>query len=483
MKLTQRIMTVLIFAWAVFFSGCGTQEAAKDPEASAASATPLQMTAEQTAEAADINAWLELVNTWPAGGKTAAQYMLVVENNSDTEIQDWEAVIHIPDGMKQTDLWNAKMEGTDDQWIIRPVEYNHTIAGGTRYSDVGFITECDTNDPPELRSFQAGLIHASIKRPAETAAESSQVPQTSEISAAEPAGALHVEGRALCNEAGEAVQLRGVSTHGINWYPEYVNAAAFQTLRDDWNVNTVRLAMYTMESKGYLTDGNREELLDVIDQGVAYTEQLGMYVIIDWHILSDRKPLEHVQEASEFFTKMAERYADKTHVIYEICNEPQGSPFEAEIKPYAEEIINVIRTYDSDAVILVGTNTWCQDIEEVIGHELDDENVMYTLHFYAGTHGNDLRQKLIRALESDVPVYISECSICDASGNGGINYESAQAWLDLIGQYQLSFNAWSLCNKAETSALIRPECSSVSGWKESDLSDTGIWFRNAFRGE
>ena len=291
---------------------------------------------------------------------------------------------------------------------------------------------------------------------------------------------LHVENGALVNEAGETVQLRGVSTHGLAWFPEYVNKDAFRTLRDEWNVNAIRLAMYTAENGGYCTGGNREELLSVIDRGVQYTEELGMYVIIDWHILSDQSPQQHEAEANAFFDELSKKYAGKPHVLYEICNEPQNSPYTAVIRPYAERIIDVIRGNNSNAVILVGTNTWAQDIDEVIGQRLDDPNVIYTVHFYAATHKDGLRRKVERALDAGIPVYISECSICDASGNGAIDYDSAEAWLALIRNRGLSFNAWSLCNKNEGSALIRPECRKLSGWNQEELSEAGIWFRNAF---
>ena len=106
---------------------------------------------------------------------------------------------------------------------------------------------------------------------------------------------------------------------------------------------------------------------------------------------------------------------------------------------------------------------------------------MYVLHFYAATHKGDLRSKLINARNAGIPIFVSECSICDASGNGGIDYSSADEWLNLMNENNISFIAWSLSNKAETSALIRSDCNKYSGWEESDLTDTGKWFRNAIR--
>lgn len=108
--------------------------------------------------------------------------------------------------------------------------------------------------------------------------------------------------------------------------------------------------------------------------------------------------------------------------------------------------------------------------------------MMYVLHFYAGTHKASLRSKLESALNAGVPVFVSECSICDASGNGGIDYDSAQSWLDLLNDRGVSFLAWSLSNKNETSALIQPGCSKTGGWTEDDLSETGRWFRKAIQG-
>ncbi len=293
--------------------------------------------------------------------------------------------------------------------------------------------------------------------------------------------ALHVEGTKLCNANGEAVQLRGVSTHGLSWYPQYVSRETFTTLRDDWGANTIRLAMYTAEYNGYLTGGDQEALKQLIRDGVAYATELGLYAIVDWHILSDFNPLDHKEEAKAFFAEMSKDLASYDNVIYEICNEPQNSPWESVIKPYAEEVIPVIRENAPNAIILVGTNQWSQKPDEVIGHEIEDPNVMYVLHFYAATHRDDLRKTLKTALDSGLPMFVSECSICEASGNGNIDYDSAQAWLDLMNEYQVSYICWNLANKDEASSVIKADCNKVSGWSAEELNDTGKWFREQMR--
>ncbi len=292
---------------------------------------------------------------------------------------------------------------------------------------------------------------------------------------------LHVEGIKLMNDAGEIVQLRGISTHGIERYPEYINEDSFRTFRDDWKVNVIRLAMYTEEPGGYCLDGNKQEQKEIMKKGVEIATKLGLYVIIDWHILFDYDPRKHEDEAAAFFEEMSAEFAGYTNVIYEICNEPQQSPWAKVIRPYAEKMISVIRKNDKDALILVGTNTWSQEVDDVIGQKLSDSNVMYVAHFYATTHKDALRSRVLKALADGVPVFISECSICDASGNGEIDYESANAWIDLADANDLSYIVWNLSNKDESSAFILPDCKKLSDWTTDELSDTAKWFREKMR--
>lgn len=289
---------------------------------------------------------------------------------------------------------------------------------------------------------------------------------------------LHVDGTRLVNDKGEQVVLKGLSTHGIAWFPQYVNRDAFHTLKTGWNANVVRLAMYTQEYGGYCSGGNQTKLKNLIDQGVQAATAENMYVIIDWHILSDGNPLPHQSEAISFFREMSQRYAGHSNVLYEICNEPNSSDWNSQIKPYADSVIPVIRANAPNAVIIVGTNQWCQKPMDVVNNRLSYDNIMYSVHFYAGTHGQWLRDETTRALNAGIPVFISECSITDASGNGGVNTTEGQAWMNFIRQNGLSYVEWSLCNKGESASVIKSSCSQTSGWTDSDLTSVGLWFKN-----
>lgn len=295
-------------------------------------------------------------------------------------------------------------------------------------------------------------------------------------------GKLNVRGTILCDSHEKPYQLKGVSTLGIVWYPQYINKAAFETIRE-WGGNLIRLAMYTQEEDGYLSGGDQEYQKGLIDAGVQAATELGMYVIIDWHILSDGNPNTHKEEAKQFFEEMTKKYAEYDNVLYEICNEPNGDVTWEDVKAFAEEVIPVIRRNAPEAVIIVGTPTWSQDVDIAAQSPLKGTNLMYACHFYAATHKQNLRDKVQTALDKGLPVFISEYSICDASGNGDIDYEEGEKWAAFMDERMLSYAQWNLANRNETSSMIRVESEAVSGWQKEDLTKTGLWLKERLKEE
>ncbi len=297
-------------------------------------------------------------------------------------------------------------------------------------------------------------------------------------------GALQVSGTKLTNKDGHAVQLKGISTHGLSWFPEYVNKECFRQLREEWNVNVIRLAMYTSEYGGYCSGGDQEALKELIRNGVEYASELDMYVILDWHILSDGNPNTYLDQARDFFQEMSQDYASRNNVLYEICNEPNGSTSWSDIKAYAEEIIPVIRNNDEDGIIIVGTPNWSQYVDQAAADPISGyDNIMYSLHFYAATHKDSLRKAMTDAIDAGLPIFVSEYGICDASGNGSIDENQARKWIDVMNQYGISYVAWNLSNKSETSAILSAGCNKTSGFTEDDLSSSGRWLFAMLTGE
>ena len=296
----------------------------------------------------------------------------------------------------------------------------------------------------------------------------------------------------MVDQNGVPTQLRGASTHGMHWFPQYVNQNAFQTLRDDWGINMVRLVCYPRDvgSVGYLTGGDstKQQLDTLIQNGVDYATKLGMYALVDWHVHA-YNPNEYLKEAKIFFTKYATMYKDHDNVLYEICNEPTGTNWYSgngkDLYTYCSEVIKTIRAIDPDAIIICGTNTWSQDVDQVAAKPmkaLGYENIMYTFHFYSATHKENLMKKVRLATKDGTPIFVTEFGICSADGNGSYDAENADRWIALLDELNISFACWSYSNCNEKSAYFKSSCSNAGGdWTADDLTTTGKWLINTCR--
>ena len=296
----------------------------------------------------------------------------------------------------------------------------------------------------------------------------------------------------MVDQNGVPTQLRGASTHGMHWFPQYVNQNAFQTLRDDWGINMVRLVCYPRDggSVGYLTGGDstKQQLDTLIQNGVDYATKLGMYALVDWHVHA-YNPNEYLKEAKIFFTKYATMYKDHDNVLYEICNEPTGTNWYSgngkDLYTYCSEVIKTIRAIDPDAIIICGTNTWSQDVDQVAAKPMKDlgyKNIMYTFHFYSATHKENLMEKVRLATKDGTPIFVTEFGICSADGNGSYDAENADRWIALLDELNISFACWSYSNCNEKSAYFKSSCSNAGGdWTADDLTTTGKWLINTCR--
>ena len=290
----------------------------------------------------------------------------------------------------------------------------------------------------------------------------------------------------IVDQYGKPFQMRGASTHGVQWFPEYINKGAMQTLRDEWGVNLLRMACYVTQYNGY-TKGGQSLIDSKIVEGVQAAKELGMYVIVDWHI-HEENPHTTKTVAEQFFKKYATMYKDYDNVIFEICNEPTGVQWYTggnDLYSYCKDIAGIIRDCGSKALIVCGTNNWSQDVEDVAKKPLKDDgfkDIMYTFHFYSGTHYEDKRQKVRTAVAAGTPIFVTEFGICDASGNGGYDTANADEWIEFLDSMNISYACWSFCNKGESASYLKTSCNKTTGgFEESDLTTTGIWLVNTYR--
>lgn len=294
-------------------------------------------------------------------------------------------------------------------------------------------------------------------------------------------GNLQVIGTDLCDQNGNPVQLRGMSSHGLQWYGKFANKDVISWLRDDWNCQMWRAALYTTQYVG--NPVLKEKMIDSIEAALEY----GMYVLVDWHVLGEQDPLVYQDKAIEFFTEISQKYGDKPNIIYEICNEPNGEKvtWEGNIRPYAEKVIAAIRANDPDNLIIVGTPKWSSDICAPLVNPLNEKNVMYTFHFYAGSHGKSSRKQIAKAIKGGLPVFATEWGCTEASGDGGVFEVSTLEWIKFMKENNISWANWSVNNKGEDSGVLayNADRDAKGHWQDKDLSKAGKMLRRILRNE
>ncbi|TCI90710.1 cellulase family glycosylhydrolase [Tenacibaculum sp. M341] len=284
-------------------------------------------------------------------------------------------------------------------------------------------------------------------------------------------GSLKVSGNKIVNQKDEPVSFAGNSFFWSNtgWGAEkFYNKDVVSWLKKDWNSNIVRAAMGVEDNGGYLNDpvGNKNRVKTIVEAAINE----GLYVIIDWH---SHHAEEHEEEAVAFFKEMASLYGKHPNVIYEIYNEPIYTPWST-IKSYAEKVISAIRSIDQNNLIIVGTSTWSQDVDAASRNPItSSKNIAYTLHFYAATHKESLRQKARTALNNGIALMVTEWGSVSANGNGAVDNGSTDEWMKFLAENKISHLNWSVHDKNEGASIIKSGASTKGNWSSQNLTDSG----------
>ena len=282
-------------------------------------------------------------------------------------------------------------------------------------------------------------------------------------------GQLRIKGSKIVDKNDNAIQLRGMSLFWSQWMPQYYTTGTISWLKEDWNVTIVRAAMAVEDNDGYLSNPEREKakIFTVIDAAI----EQGIYVIVDWH---SHHAENHLSEAKSFFAEVAQKYGDKPNIIYEIYNEPlDGVSWNNTLKPYHEAVIKEIRKYDPDNIVVCGTRVWSQRVDEVIGNEINDANVAYTLHYYAASHKQYLRDIAKQAIDNNLAIFVTEYGTTEYTGDGYVDTAESKAWWKFLDDNKISWCNWSIADKNEKSAALTPGASGNGNWSLDQVTESG----------
>lgn len=426
------------------------------------------LTGPQAVAAAGCTADYTITSQWQGGFQAAVKV-----TNLGTPVTGWKLTFALPDaGQKVVQGWNATWSQSGSAVTAAGADWNGTLATGAT-AEAGFVGSF-TGANPSPTAFALNGVACTGSTGEPPAGSDGGTP-------VDVNGQLHVCGVNLCNRYDRPVQLRGMSTHGIQWFDACYDAASLDALANDWKSDLLRIAMYVQED-GYETDpaGFTRRVNDLVDMA----EARGMYALIDFHTLTPGDPNANLDRAKTFFASVAARNAGKKNVIYEIANEPNGVSWTA-VKSYAEQVIPVIRAADPDAVVIVGTRGWSSlgvsdgsDESEVVNSPVDATNIMYAFHFYAASHKDAYRSTLSRAA-ARLPLFVTEFGTVSATGGGEMDRASTTAWLDLLDQLKISYANWTYSDAPESSAAFRPGTCGGGDYSGSGvLTESGTLLKN-----
>ncbi|WP_168801411.1 cellulase family glycosylhydrolase [Glycomyces buryatensis] len=347
---------------------------------------------------------------------------------------------------------------------------------GSRFtaSDAGWNGSVASGETREVFGFTANGTAGDI-----TGATVNGVPcgegdgeQTTEPEPTEPAqdgtpveehGKLHVCGAAMCDEQNAPVQLQGVSSMWLHWQsqPYAQNLQALEWMRDNWNLEVLRVAMGVEPEGSYLDDPDRWK--SEVETAINNAAAAGTYVIVDFHA---HEAHTHQAEAVAFFSDLAERYGHLPNVIWEPYNEPLQVSWSDTVKPYHEAVVAAIREHDPDNIVVLGTPSWSQEVDVAAGDPVAGTNLMYTLHFYSCTHTGWLRDNADTAMDAGLALFVTEwgASAADGGVDGQVCLDEAQLWTDWMAANGISWTAWKLDVGPDSTNLLSEGAPVTGGW-------------------
>lgn len=278
-------------------------------------------------------------------------------------------------------------------------------------------------------------------------------------------GNLHIIDGKIKDVRNSAFVLRGVSLGWHNWWPDFYNKSVVTQMASDWGCNVIRIAVGVDVENGYID--NPAWTLELVETVVDAAIDNGIYVIIDWHCHDI-----HLEQAIGFFSSVAKKYGDKPNVLFEIFNEPDKESWN-EIKRYAVEVIDTIRLFSSN-IVIVGTPSWSQDVDLVVSDPIVGyDNIVYSLHFYAASHNKTLRGKAIFAVEKGLPLLVTECSPAYSDGDGYLDKKEFRKWDSFMNKNKIGRVLWGIYDKPEASAMLVNGVNPYITWQENDLTEMG----------
>lgn len=222
----------------------------------------------------------------------------------------------------------------------------------------------------------------------------------------------------------------------------------------------------------YPFNPNDTVLYDLLRSVVDRCAQRDVYAIIDWHYTTDT--FDHVESTSEFWTYMAPKFANDSHVLFELFQEPVnrvGTDTQkwTSVRNDMQVWVDIVRSYAPDNLILVGTPDYCKVLTPIVNNPINGTNIIYTSHLYPLQWLDDSwlspnktsYLKHVTDCAACFPVFATEWGFSETATSGSLNEGTisnyGQPIMDFFEQYQISHSAWIASYDWEPSMFWQPD--------------------------
>ena len=205
---------------------------------------------------------------------------------------------------------------------------------------------------------------------------------------------IHVEKNKFINSTGDTILFRGLSVADPDKLDDqgHWNKLLFEKVKE-MGATLVRIPVHPVAWR----ERTPEKYLPLLDSAVEWCTSLGIYMIIDWHSIGNlqmelfQDPMYNTsrKETYEFWRTISRHFSgNHTVAFYELFNEPTtyrgqlGTISWDEWKKINEDIIRLIRSFDTQTIPLVAGFDWAYDLTPLREEPVNAEGIGYVTHPY-----------------------------------------------------------------------------------------------------
>jgi endoglucanase len=249
---------------------------------------------------------------------------------------------------------------------------------------------------------------------------------------------LHRDGNLIRDPSGNKVVLRGVNTADVGrvnrlseWRGKNIGHVIDLATNESkgWYTRAIRLPCQQQDIN---TAGGVETYVDKhLIPAVERCKQKGVYAIVDYHRITSYDGEQIDNEVRNFWKHVAPLFADESHVIYEVFNEPTtpygwgqnitevGMEHWQLWKETAQPWVDLIREHAPQNLILIGSPRWCQYTRFAAQDEFEGDNLAYVFHCYTQFDGPgdcpNCWDYLFGDASQEIPLFITEWGYANAN--------------------------------------------------------------------